>query len=141
MHKTIILFLFSFFSNLSFAQSNFVVIVNDQNPLSSIEKHFLADVFFKKITHWPNDGVIKPVDLKYDSQVRHDFSLSVLKRSVMGIKSYWQQLIFSGQNIPPPELSDDLEVIRYVNKNPGAIGYVSTVPQSAQSGIKILSIK
>jgi len=123
---------------------DFHVIVNERNPISSLERKFLADMFFRKVTYWPDDGVIQPVDLKPDSPVRHRFSKEVLNRSVMGIKSYWQQRIFSGQNVPPPELRSDEEVIQFVVKYPGSVGYVSSSSVSGDSaprGVKIVSIK
>ncbi|MGE0616667.1 MAG: hypothetical protein AB7P04_13615 [Bacteriovoracia bacterium] len=124
--------------------SGFVVIVNSQNPIVSLERKFLADVFFKKVTQWPEDGSIQPVDLRPDSPARRRFSQEVLRRSVNGVKSYWQQLIFSGRDVPPPELVSDAEVIRYVVKYPGSIGYVSgdsLAAGSAANGIKMVSIK
>ena len=41
------------------------------------------------------------------------------------MRSYWQQRIFSGQGLPPPELADDDAVVSYVLSHPGAIGYVA----------------
>ena len=37
---------------------------------------------------------------------------------------YWQQRIFSGRDVPPPEFELDREVVEYVLKHAGAIGYV-----------------
>ena len=36
-----------------------------------------------------------------------------------------QQQIFAGRDLPPPELDSDDEVVKYVLRYPGAIGYVS----------------
>ena len=65
------------------------------------------------------------VDLHGDATARQKFARDVLRRSLAAVRSYWQQLIFSGRNIPPPELESDAAVIAYVLKYPGAIGYVS----------------
>ena len=122
--------------------SSYHVIVYTQNPLDTLDRKFLADVFFKKITHWPEDGVIQPIDLKPDAPARSKFSEDVLNRSVMGVKNYWQQLIFSGTNVPPPELKSDDEVIQYVLKNPSSIGYVSSgSTDTGLSGVKMVNIK
>ena len=40
-------------------------------------------------------------------------------------RNYWQQMVFSGRELPPPELDSDEDVVRFVLKYPGAIGYVS----------------
>lgn len=101
------------------------LIVHPGSPLTTVEQKVVADAFLKKITRWPNDVPIRPVDLHPDSPVRRRFSDEVLHRSVAAVKSYWQQLVFSGRQVPPPELESEEQVVRYVLKNPGAIGYVS----------------
>jgi ABC-type phosphate transport system substrate-binding protein len=103
----------------------FVVIVNPQNPYRTLDRTFVADVFLKKTTRWPSGDVIKPVDLPPDSRARARFSEDVLKRSVAAVKSYWNQMIFSGRDVPPPELPTDDDVVKYVLTHSGAIGYVS----------------
>jgi len=101
------------------------VIVHPSNPVTSVDQRFLADAFLKKITRWGNDEPIRPVDLHSDSAVRRHFSDETLRRSVSAVKSYWQQLVFSGRGVPPPEMDNDEQVVRFVLRNPGAIGYVS----------------
>jgi ABC-type phosphate transport system substrate-binding protein len=101
------------------------VIVNLSNPINSTTREFVAQVFFKRITRWQGGDVVHPVDLRAESNVRRAFSGGVLKRSVAAVRSYWQQRIFSGRDLPPPELDSDEAVIKYVSSSPGAIGYVS----------------
>ncbi|MCW5837207.1 MAG: substrate-binding domain-containing protein [Labilithrix sp.] len=103
----------------------FVVIVHPSNPAGALERSFVADAFLKKTTRWPDGGVIKPVDLPPTSTTRERFSRDVLKRSVAAVKTYWQQIIFSGRDVPPAELSGDEAVVQYVLTHRGAIGYVS----------------
>ena len=129
--------------NYSLANSHsFKVIVNSSNTIDTIERGFLSGVFFKKIKQWPNGGYVQPVDLGPSSPAREAFSSKVLGRSVLGIKNFWQQLIFSGRDIPPPEFLSEDEVIKYVVKNKNAIGYVSGVEDGREiSGYKMIDIK
>ncbi len=101
------------------------VIVNPANPVQHVERRFLAQVFLKKVTLWPDGESIHPVDLPPDSPVRHTFVEDVLGRSISAVKSYWQALIFSGRTLPPPELDSEKEIVSYVLGHRGAIGYVS----------------
>lgn len=101
------------------------VIVHPQNPVKAVERKFLADVFLKKVTRWGHLETIRPVDQKPDAPVRASFTVAVMRRSVEAVKTYWQQAIFSGRDIPPPELDSDEDVVRYVLRTPGAVGYVS----------------
>jgi ABC-type phosphate transport system substrate-binding protein len=104
----------------------FRVIVHPSNPTAAVSREFVADAFFKRTMRWQNGSAIRPVDLRPDSPVRNGFSDAVLQRSVAAVRSFWQQRIFSGRDLPPPELSSDQAVVDYVVKSPGAIGYVST---------------
>ena len=117
----------------------FKVIVNPANPTSSVERRFLVDAFLKRTTRWPHDETIRPVDLAPSSDTRRRFSDEVLKRSVAAVKNYWQQMVFSGQNIPPVELDSDEQVVRFVLRNPGGVGYVSAGANI--EGAKVLSVR
>jgi ABC-type phosphate transport system substrate-binding protein len=100
------------------------MIVNPRNPVQAVDRGFLAEAFLKKVARWGHGEAIRPVDLM-DSTPRRKFSEDVLGRSVAAVRSYWQQQIFSGRGIPPPELDGDQAVVKFVLQNEGAIGYVS----------------
>ena len=121
------------------ALGGFQIIVNPANPVTSVERRFLPDAFLKKVTRWPNEELIRPADLDTASPVRRRFSEQVLRRSVAAVKSYWQQLVFSGRDVPPPELDTDWQMVRYVLKYPGAIGYIT--PGANLDGVKILTVR
>jgi ABC-type phosphate transport system substrate-binding protein len=103
----------------------FRIIVNETNPITSVDRKTLADVFLKKVTRWAGGEVIRPVDLRPESAARAAFTEEILRRTVVAVKSYWQQLVFSGRDVPPPEVDSDEQVIRFVLHSPGAVGYVS----------------
>jgi ABC-type phosphate transport system substrate-binding protein len=104
--------------------ADYQVIVHPTNALTAVDRAFLADAFLKKASHWPDGEALAPVDQRPDSGVRKAFSLDVLKRSVGAVRSYWTQRIFSGRDIPPPELDSDAKVVQFVASRPGAVGYV-----------------
>jgi ABC-type phosphate transport system substrate-binding protein len=117
----------------------FVVIVNPENPHTTLGRKFVADAFLKKTTRWPGGEVIRPVDLEADSKTRERFTDDVLHRSVSAVKSYWQQIIFSGRDVPPPELGSEEQVVKLVAGSPGAIGYVSGT--TALTGVKAVRVE
>jgi hypothetical protein len=102
----------------------FQLIAHAANPHGEVSEQFVAEAMLKKTTRWSHGETIRPVDLPAASRVRQRFSQRVLKRSVAAVRSYWQQRIFTGRDVPPPELDSDEAVIRYVSKHAGAIGYV-----------------
>jgi ABC-type phosphate transport system substrate-binding protein len=116
----------------------FVLIIHPMNPYQTVERTFVSDAFLKKTTRWPNGEVIKPVDLPAESPTRERFSQEVLKRSVSAVKNYWQQIIFSGRDVPPPELANDDAVVQYVSGHRGAIGYVSASARLPEAKVVVL---
>jgi ABC-type phosphate transport system substrate-binding protein len=117
----------------------FQVIVNEANNAASVSKSDLAAIFLKKTPRWPQGGAAAPVDQVEASAVRAAFSKEILGKSVPAVASYWQQQIFSGRDVPPPQKSGDASVVDFVKANPGAVGYVAgggAVP----SGVKVLAV-
>jgi hypothetical protein len=55
------------------------------------------------------------------------------------VKSYWQQMVFSGRSVPPPEMDSEDQVVAFVLKNRGAVGYVSATTNVL--GAKILPLR
>lgn len=119
--------------------ASYQVIVQKANPIDSISKSELADVFLKKTTRWRNGRAVTPVDQADRNSIRGEFDLAVLGKEVAWVKSYWQRMIFSGRATPPPELANDFEVVDFVRTNPDAVGYVSD-GASLGSGVKILKV-
>jgi len=119
--------------------TGFKVVVNVANPVATAERRFLEDAFLKRTTRWSGGTLIHPIDLTPDSPARRLFSDDVLHRSVSAVKNYWQQLIFSGRDVPPPEVETDEQVIRYIVKHPGGVGYVSA--SATVEGVKVLSLR
>ena len=119
--------------------AGFVVIVNPAHAIGSADRKFLSDVFLKKITRWPDDTAIAPVDLSPRAEVRARFSEDVLQRSVAAVRNYWRQNVFSGRDVPPPEFETDSDIVAYVSRNPGAIGYVSAAANV--SGARVVQIR
>jgi len=115
------------------------IVVNQANASAALDRKFLTEAFLKRTTRWPGGETIRPVDQGSDSAVRRRFSEDVLKRSVAAVKSYWQQMIFSGRAIPPPELEGDEEVLRFVSRHAGGIGYVSSGGELP--GVKVVTLK
>jgi ABC-type phosphate transport system substrate-binding protein len=116
----------------------YVVIANPGTTVSRLDRKFVSEAFLRRVTRWPDDTPIRPVDLGPDTRARIRFSEEVLSRSVASVRSYWQQRIFSGQGLPPPELGDDDAVVSYVLSHAGAIGYVAG--GTALNGAKVLEV-
>jgi ABC-type phosphate transport system substrate-binding protein len=117
----------------------FQIVVHPSNPVTSLDRKSLLEVFFRKTTRWPNEQPIRPVDLPTNSPTRQSFSNEALGRSLSAVKAYWLQVIFSGHGVPPPELDSDEQVVSFVARTAGAIGYVSGTAKI--EGTKAISLR
>jgi ABC-type phosphate transport system substrate-binding protein len=107
------------------AAEGYRVIVHSSNPATTLPREQVVRYLLKKATTWPSGLAVAPVDRDKDSATRAAFSRGVLHKSVAEVAAYWQQQIFSGRAVPPPEKRSDAEVVAFVTGNEGAIGYVS----------------
>lgn len=116
----------------------YIVIVNKANRTESLDPKIVEKMFFKKWKRWDDDEPVVPVN-QVNSEVREAFTKGINKKDVSAILKYWQRMIFSGRDIPPPELQNDAEVLDFVKENRGAIGYVSSSTQLIE-GVRELKI-
>ena len=147
MKKKIIVFtvtmLILFLNTFSFAEEtvSFKVIVHASNSVSQLTKSEISKLFLKKVKRWEDiDETVSPVDLTADSPVRHKFSKDIHNRKIASIKAYWQKQIFSGRGVPPEEKTSDEDVLEYVSKNAGGIGYISETTEIAEYDVKTIDI-
>jgi ABC-type phosphate transport system substrate-binding protein len=116
----------------------YVLIVHPANPFALVRRTFVADAYLKRISRWSNGKVLHPADQQHGSPIREAFSNSIVGRSAAAVRAYWQQRIFSGLDVPPPQFHTDAEVVSYVLGHEGAIGYVSA--QADLRGAKLLQV-
>lgn len=121
------------------AQTSFVVVVNATNTASNIARSELAALFTKKEQSWSDGTPAFPVDLPDDDPVREAFTEAIHGKSPHAIRAYWQQQIFSGRQVPPPQRDSDEQVLAYVRSTVGAVGYVRPTARLGP-GVKVLGI-
>jgi ABC-type phosphate transport system substrate-binding protein len=115
------------------------VVVNQANPISSLSRQEVSDLFLKKTSRWEVLGLVMPVDQPEGTALREMLNREIHHKSLSAVRAYWQQRIFSGRDVPPPEKDGDAEVLAFVRKNPGAIGYISATASAA--GVKVVEVR
>ena len=120
-------------------ESGYRVVVNAKNGVGQMSRDELSRLFLKKTTSWSNGQTVAIVDRAEASPVRQKFTEDVHQRQVRAVKRYWQQMIFGGRAVPPPEKASDDEVLAFVRANPHAIGYVSA-SASLGDGVKPVAV-
>jgi ABC-type phosphate transport system substrate-binding protein len=123
------------------ATDAFVVVVNSSVAGTNVHRADLAAVFLKKAVRWGDGSPANPVDQSGTSPVRKDFSEGVLHMPVMAVVQYWgRQLASMAASVRPPTVkgSED-EVLVYVAKTSGAVGYVSS-GTTLPPGVKAVTV-
>jgi ABC-type phosphate transport system substrate-binding protein len=123
---------------LSTAADDFKVVVHPDNPVAGMTAAELSRLFLKKALRWPEGLPVHPVE-PASQPLRERFAAAIHQKSLNATKAYWNQLIFSGRDVPPLEKPDDAGVLAYVRSDPGAIGYVS--PGAELTGVKVLVVQ
>jgi len=119
--------------------ADFKIIVHPENRVDAIDRTLLRNAFLKKSTSWNNGATFRPIGLTSRFSARSRFVADVLKKTTSQLKSYWNQQIFSGKGIPPPESDSVSSVVAYVLAHQGAVAFV---PASADVGkAKVITIK
>ncbi len=116
----------------------FKLVVNGANSVESLSRLEAAQLFLKKATRWPTGQVVQVAEPR-DPSLRERFYVQVAGKSASAIRSYWNQLIFSGREVPPVEKPTDEDVLAYVRATPGAIAYVAA-STATSSGVRTVRL-
>ncbi|MDA8362519.1 MAG: hypothetical protein M0Z84_01585 [Gammaproteobacteria bacterium] len=106
-----------------FGDCGLIVIANPRVPATSLSVPDLAAIYLRRVTVWSDGQPIVPVNQGTGSVIRKRFSVILFKEPPVALDDYWNRMHFQGQN-PPLVLGSDRDVVIFVNKVPGAIGYV-----------------
>ena len=117
----------------------FTIIVNSANPVTTMSKEEVAKIFLKKTGTWESGESVAPVELPATTRTREPFARVILGKSLPQVKSYWQQQIFSGRAVPPPEKQTESDVVAFVRANANAIGYIAKGKELGR-GVKVLEV-
>jgi TonB family protein len=113
------------------------VIANWSVKADTISAGELRRVFLKEKISLADGTHVEPV-LKKDGPVHEGFLQEYLDISEDDLQTYYRTLVFTGRGSMPKAFGSDAEVVAYVARTRGAIGYVSSAA-SAQ-GVKTLAI-
>ena len=120
----------------AFAQ-DVVVIANTSLKADSISRDELRNVFLLR-TRTTRDGSWAEPVLEKSGPTHSAFVKQFLNRDSTELHIYYQGLVFMGKASMPKELSADADVVDYVRRTRGAIGYVSSTTHA--DGVKVLTI-
>ena len=109
---------------LPLARAELVVVVDARSPVTHLSQAEVVNIFMGRYRQLPGGDAAYPVDQPKGSELRADFYQRLVEKSPSEINAYWARLHFSGAARPPASAEDSSEVLSYVLKMRGAIGYV-----------------
>ena len=121
------------------ASAEVVAVVAAKNPVSTLSKSQIADIFLGKMIRFPNGSEVVPVDQVENSAAREEFYFKFADKSPAQIKAFWSKIIFTGRGQPPPEVSNGLQVKKFIAAHPNAIGYIRD--NLVDDSVKVLHVK
>jgi ABC-type phosphate transport system substrate-binding protein len=117
--------------------ADFKVIANPAVSVSSVSSEDLKAVFLGTKSSLGDTHVV-PV-LEKSGSAHEAFLKECVGKSDAALSTYYRSLVFTGKGAMPKALGSDAEVIEYVAKTKGAIGYVGAA--AAPAGVKTLDVK
>jgi hypothetical protein len=118
--------------------SEIKIIANLNVDTSEISRNDLKRIFLLTQTSLPGASHVEPV-LEKGGTVSDQFLNEHMGRTNAALMTYYRSLMFSGKGSIPKSFGSDAEVVGYVARTKGAIGYVNVGADTP--GVKILKVK
>ena len=114
------------------------IIANPSVGASSVSADELKGVFLATKTSLSDGSHVEPV-LEKDGPTHEAFLKEYNGKTDSAFETYYRSLVFTGKASMPKTTPSDADMVVYVAKTKGAIGYVSA--GAATSGVKTLDVK
>ncbi len=98
----------------------------------------IREIFLGKQKRWSDNKEIKVVLLD-KSEVHKEFIEKHIHRSSNQFKNWWFNRVYTGKDRFPEAFDTEEDLMEYVSKTDGAVGYVSSI-KSIDSTIKVFKI-
>jgi len=126
------------FAASSLSAADLKVIANPSVGVSSVSVEDLKGVFLATKMSLGDGSHVEPV-LEKDGPVHEAFVKEFLGKTDAALQTYYRSLVFTGKASMPKTLGADADIVAYVAKTKGAIGYVGS--GATIVGVKTLEVK
>ena len=114
------------------------IIANPSVGASGISSDELKRVFLITKSSLSDGSHVEPV-LEKGGVTHEAFLKEYLGKTDAALSTYYRSLVFTGKGAIPKTLASDAEVVAYVAKTKGAVGYVAA--STPVAGVKELAVK
>ena len=121
------------------ATGDVVAVVSARNPVTTLSKNQVVDIFLGKASRFPDGSPAVPVDQAEGAAARDEFYAKFAGKSPAQLKAHWSKIIFTGRGQPPREVSNDAAVKKFITEHPNSIGYIEK--NLVDGSVKVLSVQ
>ncbi len=118
--------------------ADFKVIANPGIKVTEISANDLKEVFLATKSSLSDGSHVEPVWQK-GGATHEAFLKDYVGKTDAAVGTYYRSLVFTGKASMPKTLATDAEVVAYVEKTKGAIGYVAAATATGEA--KVLEVK
>lgn len=138
--KTVTLWLLFAALNLSVciaSGSGVLIIANKEVKKASLTRAEIKNIFLGHTTFWEDNSKITFVTLE-KSDVHKSFVSQYVQKSTDQFRAFWRRQLFIGKGMIPLAFKTEQEMVDFIAKTRGAIGYVSSSAKT--NSVKIITV-
>ena len=120
------------------AEAEVVVVVSSANPVVSLKKSDVANIFLGKTSRFPNGERAVPINQLEGSAERNEFHNLYTGKSAAQLKAHWSKMIFTGRGQPPKEVGSLEELKAALANNNEIVTYVEA--SMVDDGMKVVAV-
>lgn len=102
-----------------------VVVANPRSGVDRLSRTAVINIYLGRFRQLPSGLSAKPVDLPQAYPEKARFYRILVNKDLAEINSYWARLVFSGRTARPIEVRSHEDMLNFISKTPGAIGYIA----------------
>jgi ABC-type phosphate transport system substrate-binding protein len=100
-------------------------VIGNNTGLREVTLKECKAIFKGKYSNWKNQEQVIIVLPTSKNSIAESIAKNIFDGSIKSMQKYWLSLVFQGRGNPPVFLENDQETIQFIQKNPGAIGFIS----------------
>lgn len=116
--------------------ADIIVVANKNVPESQLTKEEVKAIFLGEKTKWSNDSKVSFVVLK-TPEAQEKFMKDFVGKTPSQFNNFWKQQVFTGKGKIPESFDNVKDLVDFVAKTDGAVGYLSNDDAPAENMKKI----
>lgn len=114
------------------------IVANPSVGVSAVSAEELRGIFLVTKSSFSDGSRVEPV-LEKGGPVHEAFVKEYLGKTDSALQTYYRSLVFTGKGAMPKTFASDADVVAYVARTKGAVGYVDA--GAGTSGVKTLQVR